>query len=85
MISLREDAITQNTNDMTSLKLIKVDPDPQGVGLPASEKIVAVSSSYSALVDYCEKTFGKSIAERENQWDVYYIIEPTSFVIVPEV
>lgn len=78
-IFLREDATTQNTNKMTSLKLIEIRPKQ---GLPAIEKTVAASSSYSSLVEHCEKTYGKSLAERTNPFDVYYIIEPASFVIV---
>ncbi len=78
-IFLREDAITQNINKMTGLKLIEIKPKQ---GLPAIEKIVAASSSYSSLVEYCEKTFGKPLEDRTNPWDVYYIIEPASFVII---
>lgn len=78
-IFLREVVITQNTNKMTSLQLIEIKPKQ---GLPALEKIVAASSSYSSLVEYCEKTFGKSLEDRTNPWDVYYVIEPASFVIV---
>lgn len=72
---------------MTQLQLVEVDPEPGGLGLPNSRKIKAVSSSHSALVDYCQKAFGQQVGSvpGKSMWDVYYEIENSNIVIVQEV
>lgn len=70
---------------MTSLQLVKIDPTPCGNGLPEIRTTKAVSSSYSALVEYCKETFETSIGKPvDNLFDVYYEIEDTDIVIVSD-
>lgn len=68
---------------MTNLNLVEVDPNPGFIGLPEGRKILAVSTSYSALCDYCTEKFG-AIPNEKEQFKVYYVIEPSSILIVPE-
>jgi hypothetical protein len=76
---------------MTNLQLVEVDPTPGGNGLPALRTVVAISSSWKALEDYCLDTYGKNATAppenyfgKNHTWEVHYVIEPSSVVIVRE-
>jgi len=68
---------------MTQLQLIEVDPNPGGNELPETRTIKAVSSSYKALEDYCEKTFGRGTGKVSGTWELYYEVEDSEIVMVP--
>lgn len=72
---------------MTQLQLVEIDPEPGELGLPVSRKIKAVSSSHSALMDYCQETFGQQVGSvpGKSELDVYYEIEVSKIVIVQEI
>lgn len=72
---------------MTQLKLVEIDPNPAGNGLPEKRTIKAVSSSWSTLKEYCKETFGKTPNEDEDpkkMWEIRYEIESSNIVIVQE-
>lgn len=66
---------------MTQLELVKNEN-----GLPTQRKtrtVLAVSTSYSALVEYCNETYGEPISEVDCGKQKYYTIENTPIAIVP--
>jgi len=76
---------------MTQLQLVEVGPTPGGVGLSQCRTILAVSSSWTSLENYCLETYGKNaIAPPEDYfgknhtWEVHYVIESSKIVIVPD-
>jgi len=76
---------------MTQLQLIEVDTTPGEVGLPHIRTIKAVSSSWKALEDYCQKNYGKNATAppenyfgKNHTFEVHYVIEPSNISIVQE-
>jgi len=68
---------------MTNLQLVEIDPTPGGNGLPDIRTVKAVSSSHSALVEYCKETFGSLVGKPIGfSWEMYYEIEDTDVIIV---
>ena len=66
---------------MTQLELVKHD---KGNGISTmSRNVVAVSTSYSALVDYCNETYGSEISEVGCDKQSYFTIHDSPIVIVP--
>jgi hypothetical protein len=67
---------------MTQLELVKheqvIDQNGQGI----RRTVVAVSSSYSALVDHCKETFKKKIDEVGCGKSKYYTIQESNIAIV---
>jgi hypothetical protein len=62
--------------------LVKITPD--GSGIKDHEVTVAVSTSESALVEYCEKELGEKVGKPEKfTWDPYYEVRdyPVKIVI----
>jgi hypothetical protein len=69
---------------MTQLELVEHDLNPCGEGKPIIRQVVAVSSSYSALVEHCKETYGSEIGhEKCNDNEMYYTIHESKIVIVP--
>ena len=68
---------------MTQLQLIQIDPTPVGYGSPEKKTVLAVSSSWSALRDYCIENYGQTPNDNPDSiWDVRYKIEKSNIVIV---
>lgn len=69
---------------MTQLELVEHDLNPCGEGKPISREVVAVSSSYSALVDHCKETYKQDIGhENVTDKNKYYTIHESTIAIVP--
>jgi len=68
---------------MTQLELVKHEQviDQKGQGI--RRIVIAVSSSHSALVDYCKDTFKKKIDVVGCGKPKYYTIQQSNIVIVP--
>jgi len=70
---------------MVQLQLVEIEPETSGgYWLPEIKKVIAISTSYSALVEYCMETFGKTIGKSGKSHEVYYEIEETKIVVVKE-
>jgi hypothetical protein len=72
---------------MTQLELVEHDLTPWIDGLPIKRTIVAMSSSYSSLVEYCKETYGTDVKEdgmvsSSDSADIYYTIHSSKVVIV---
>ncbi len=68
---------------MTQLELVYHEQviDQRGQGMRRT--VVAVSSSYSALVEHCKETFNKKIEDVGCGKAKYYTIQESSITIVP--
>lgn len=68
---------------MTQLELVHHEQviDQNGQGMKRT--VVAVSSSYSALVDHCKERFNKTIDEVGCGKSKYYTIHESKIAIVP--
>jgi len=53
-------------------------------GNKKSETVIAMSTSYSALKDYCMKTFKKKVKDSEHFTDDHYIIRSSEVIIIRE-
>lgn len=69
---------------MQNYELIEVDRDPCFNGLPAYEKVVAVSISVSRLKDYCLDKYKEEVVENTKPpyMKTYYYIRPTKISII---
>lgn len=66
---------------MTQLQLVEVDARKEQI----KRTVKAVSSSWSVLKEYCQKTYGQTPNEGfSTNWDVSYEIEQSDIVIVQE-
>lgn len=68
---------------MTQLELVKHEQVIDQNGQSMRRTVVAVSSSYSALVDYCKDTFNKKINKVGCGKPKYYTIQDSPIAIIP--
>jgi hypothetical protein len=69
---------------MTQLELVEHDLTPCGEGNPIKRTVVSVSSSHTALREYCKETYGVEVGhEKINDKDKYYTIHESKIIIVP--
>jgi len=68
---------------MTQLELVKHEQIINQNGRGIRRTVVAVSSSYSALVDHCKDTFNKKIDVVGCGKPMYYTIQDSPIAIVP--
>lgn len=68
---------------MTQLELVKHEQVIDQRGQAVNRTVVAVSTSYSALVDHCTEELGEKISEVGCGKKVYYTIQDSPIVIVP--
>jgi len=68
---------------MTQLELVKHEQIMDAQGQRVKRTPVAVSSSYSALVEHCKSEFGKKIEEVGCGKQTYYTIQDSTIAIIP--
>ena len=68
---------------MTQLELVEHDLTPCGEGKPIIRQVVAMSTSATALSEYCKDQFDTEVGhENLNEFDKYYTIHPSNVTIV---
>ena len=69
---------------MTQLELVEHDLTPCGEGKPIQRTVVAVSSSHTALRDFCTNTYKINVGhENVDDREKYYTIHQSKIAIVP--
>ncbi len=69
---------------MTQLELVEHDLNPCSEGKPIQRTVVAVSSSHTALREYCKETYSIEVGhENIDDKEKYYTIHESKIAIVP--
>ena len=68
---------------MTQLELVEHYLPPCGEGKSIIRQVVAMSTSATALSEYCKDTYETEVGhENLNEFDKYYTIQPSKVAIV---